>query len=79
MPVEVGSLSGNYATRRMALESRDPYCSSLATLAGLSPTVSSLRAVSSFSGVTDGLRPPPLFPFARAAARPAIVHVAFCA
>src|SRR3546814_14138810 len=46
----------------------------LATLAGLSPALSSLRAVSSMSGVITDLLPPPVPPLARAAAKPAMVR-----
>lgn len=48
-------------------------CNSFATLTGLSSAASSLRAVSSLSGVRADSRPLPIPPFFRAAAKPAIV------
>jgi hypothetical protein len=51
-----------------------PTFRSFAILAGLSPAASNLRAVSIFSGVIASFRPPQLPPFARTAAKPAMVR-----
>lgn len=60
--------------RKLTVEGREADLQQLRDLGGLVPAASSLRAVSSLSGVSADFRLLPIPPFLRAAANPAIVR-----